>query len=155
MANGHAPLAGFKVRAIGHFAIWILALVGYLDHAAIDDVVRAERLAFEFAAVGHDDLAFAIRQRGNMAGGENHAVLADDDTASLGRPDDDADGGRHRLFEQPLDVALYRQQILFRFRHRLVESRGHGRPRYRRYRPRAAPARSNNPEPISKVNHRL
>ena len=58
-----------------------------------------------------------------MAGGQDKAVLADDDAAALGGPEANADDGRRDLVEQPLDVRFDRLEVIQRFGLLLGEDR--------------------------------
>ena len=55
---------------------------GDLDHAAVDAVVAAERLALGGGAVVEIDDDIAVRSAGDVPGGEDVAVLRDDDAAT-------------------------------------------------------------------------
>jgi hypothetical protein len=121
MADRQAPGARLQSRGVGHLTKGIIARVGDLHHAAVDAVVGAERFAVHDLAVGQDDLALAVRLAGDVTGGEDEAVLADDDATPLRRPDQHAHRAGHRLLEKALDVGLDRLQVLAVLGYRLLE----------------------------------
>lgn len=105
VAEGDAPMADFDGSGVGDFDEGPVAGGGDLDQGGVGPAVDAEGFAASEAAVGEEEDHVEAGVGGDVAGGEDVAVL-DDDAGALAGGCEDGDGGGEDLIESLLDLGL-------------------------------------------------
>jgi hypothetical protein len=92
------PIGGFAHAKEGKLFVLVSVVIDF-DHAAVDAFILPERFCLGPGAVGKDDGGGLPGFAGDVPGGQDQAVLADDDAGALAVADDDADDGGVHSFD--------------------------------------------------------